>query len=115
MSTSANQSLLGNDLRLKEILVFVFDGCGQIQPSGQLNPDDTKDGGVTDITWSNSPEILIVCNLRLRLDIMWSSCAVFITLDPGKPVMPCGLRYRLLSITLEHFNRKTYFPRTAGF
>ena len=35
---------------------------------------------------------------------MWSSTPVFVTLDPGKPVMPCGLRYRLLSITLEPFN-----------
>ena len=65
-TTSATQSLLGNNLRLKEILVFVIDRrCGQIQPSGQLNPDDTKDGGVTEIVWSSSPEILIVSNLIL--------------------------------------------------
>ena len=60
--------------------------------------------------WSSYPEILIV--FKLRLDVMWSSTPVFVTLDPGKPVMPCGLRYRLLSITLEPFNifqRKNVF------
>ena len=51
-------------------------------------------------------------NWDFGLDIVWSSTPVFVTLDPGKPVMPCGLRYRLLSITLEPFNifqRKSVF------
>ena len=42
-------------------------------------------------------------NWDFGLGIMWSRTPVFVTLDPGKPVMPCGLRYRLLSITFELF------------